>query len=70
MKNISIDKEKLIDLIESGLTIFEISKEMTISIATIRRRMIEYKLKPKSIEFKYIEIECYECHKKFRSLKL
>ena len=69
MKNISIDKEKLIDLIESGLTIFEISKEMTISIATIRRRMIEYKLKPKSIEFKYIEIECYECHKKFRSLK-
>lgn len=69
MKNIKVNKNELINLINSGLTIYEISKEMNISNSTINRRMKDYGIKSKSIELKYEYVECEECHKKFKALK-
>lgn len=65
----NINKEQLINLIDSGMTVLEISIELNVSYITIRRRLLKYNLKIKSREHKHIKIECLECGENFESLK-
>lgn len=69
MKKIILNQEKLTDLVNLGLTIPGISKEMSLSIPAIVRGMQKFGLKSKSLQKKYEKIECSECHKIFKSLK-
>ncbi len=62
---LNIDKNLLIKLVNSGLTIKEITYELSISRSSVTRLYKKYGIKSKFIELKNEELECLECLNKF-----
>ena len=66
---LEIDIDKLILLIENGLTIKDISDEFGVNISTIKRRMSENGLNSKFKILKKEDVICLNCEKGFIALK-
>lgn len=62
-----IDIDKLVFLIESGLTIGDISIELSISKSTVKRRMSEFGLKSNTFLIKRENIDCLNCNTSFNA---
>jgi len=64
-----IDIDKLKKLVENGLKLVDISKEMDVSISTLKRKMAKNGIISKYYSNKSEEIQCLKCGLFFKALK-